>query len=209
MARSMLCVVPDNSIKAAIEGICSRGASLQIDSPLLQFAVHPGHDAGCFREAHEIARGYLGTVDQCIVVFDLEGCGQEVLGATAIEESVESRMRANGWANNCRAIVIEPELEAWVWSQSPVVERELGWAIGSVPNLGSWLKEENWIAETQSKPSRPKEAFLAAIRKVKKAQSPAIFKRLAQGVSLEQCEDRSFLRLRETLKEWFSQEGES
>ena len=106
------------------------------------------------------------------------------------------------WGSRARAIVLYPELEAWVWSDSRHVDDILGWK-NKKPKLREWLEDENWIDKGDSKPDRPKEAFEAALKEVGMVPSARLFKRLASKVSVKRCSDKSFLEFKKILKEWF------
>lgn len=54
------------------------------------------------------------------------------------------------------------------------------------------------------KPVRPKEAMEDALRSVRLPRSSALYRQLAQQVSLSRCTDESFLKLRKILQTWFS-----
>jgi hypothetical protein len=119
-----------------------------------------------------------------------------------LEADVEQRLATNGWADRARAIVIDPELESWVWSKSPEVDKALGWA-GHVPALRPWLTQNGWLHESEAKPARPKEAMDAALRVVRRPRSSAIFRELAERVSFRRCTDAAFGKLITTLQTWF------
>jgi hypothetical protein len=98
--------------------------------------------------------------------------------------------------------VIDPELEVWVWSQSPEVDRALGWSQRQ-PDLRTWLQSQDLLLERGQKPVDPKRAMHEALRCVRKPPSAAIFSQLAQNVSTQRCRDSAFLKLRSTLRTWF------
>ena len=99
-------------------------------------------------------------------------------------------------------MVIDPELEAWVWSDSPHVGAVLGWS--STPSdLRRTLVEAGHLDAGQIKPHRPKDAFDLILPLSKKRRSSALFLELAQKVSFESCKDPSFLKLKVTLQKWF------
>ncbi len=103
-------------------------------------------------------------------------------------------------------MVIDPELEAWVWSQDPAVDSVLGWS-GRDPTLRHWLQEQGFLAAGLVKPGRPKEAVQEALRLVRKARSSALYQDLAGVVSLEGCVDPAFVKLRLVLERWFGEQG--
>jgi hypothetical protein len=97
---------------------------------------------------------------------------------------------------------LDPELEVWVWSDSPEVDQVLGWHLAN-PDLRTWLRGKQYLEPTDIKPERPKEALEAALRQVRRARSSAIFRSLAEKVSVERCSDAAFGKLKATLTNWF------
>jgi hypothetical protein len=134
-------------------------------------------------------------------MFDFEGCGVESKTAQEIENEMEEAL-GNHWGERGSVVVIEPELDIWVWSDSPHVDRVLGWA-DRTPNLRNWIVSQGYMLPDQEKPIRPKEALEKALYVAKKPRSSAIYQSLAERVSLARCSDRAFKKLRETLRRWF------
>lgn len=98
--------------------------------------------------------------------------------------------------------MIDPELETWVWSESPHVDAALGWS-GRSPDLRSWLTERGWLDSGNPKPRRPKEAVEKALWAIRKARSSAIYAQLARKVTVSGCVDPAFSKLKATLQTWF------
>lgn len=194
----------DLDIEFALQGVLSRHKALGVRPIQVRFYRHPGRDPGCRTNAHEYLRSFVNTFRHALVVFDLEGSGSETKHRTQIELEIESRLRDNGWNDRAAVVVISPEVEAWVWSDSPHVDRVCGWT-DRTPSLREWLALNKFVATGQTKPSDPKRAFRDALRLVRKQPSAALFKELANTVSLTRCTDPSFEKLRETLQRWFPQ----
>ncbi len=112
------------------------------------------------------------------------------------------RLAQNGWADHSAAIVIDPELEAWVWGNYAQVEDVLGWQQGG-EGLRQWLIQKGFLQPPQLKPEHPKEALERALRILKKPRSSAIYHDLATGVSFDRCIDPAFQKLKQTLQNWF------
>lgn len=70
-------------------------------------------------------------------------------------------------------------------------------------HAAEFLRPYQKMYHNASKPENPKSAVEEIIRLKKIPRSSALFQRLAERVSLSRCTDRSFARLRETLKRWF------
>jgi len=202
----LLCLVADRNAEAALQGVLSRCESLQIRALTSTIRTHPERDPGCYLRGHEFLRFHGKGFLHALVMFDREGCGNEAQSREELEREVEDRLQSDGWGDRARAVVIDPELEAWVWSDSPQVEEALGW-VGRARTLRSWLIERGLLAEAATKPLRPKEAVEEALRLVRKPRSSAIYRELAEGVSLWRCRDRAFAKLRLTLQGWFGREN--
>lgn len=120
-----------------------------------------------------------------------------------LEEEMEETLKGH-WGEQGAVVVIAPELDIWVWSDSPHVDQILGWA-DRTPDLRSWLKEEGYMVSNQEKPKNPKEALEKALRMARKPRSSAIYQSLAERVSLARCSDRAFIKLKTTLQKWFKE----
>ena len=137
------------------------------------------------------------------MVFDWEGSGGERRGPREIlEAEVEARLAAAGWDDRARAVALQPEVEIWVWSDSPEVDRILGWQ-DHTPALRPWLQQRQFLPAGAAKPPRPKEALAAALREVRQVPSANLFRQLGASVGLTRCTDPAFAKLRATLQAWF------
>ncbi|HUW81404.1 MAG TPA: hypothetical protein VMZ31_01260 [Phycisphaerae bacterium] len=135
-------------------------------------------------------------------MFDRVGSGREGDPVSDLEEQVTRRLSAAGWGNRASAITIDPELEVWVWSDSPHVDRCLGWE-GQQPSLRMWLEEQGMWSPNEPKPKDPKRAVELALRHARKPRSSAVYRQLADTVGLQRCSDPALARLRALLRTWF------
>ncbi len=197
----LLALVADKNTEFALRGLLSRPAALGVRAVALQVYVHPERDPGCCRKAAAFLRPYARSFQHALVIFDRDGCGKERQPRTELEAELERGLAGAGWDDRAAVVVIDPELENWVWSDSPEVDRVLGWAelLGPVRD---WTRSRGFTW-SQGKPLRPKEAMEAALRHVRKPRSSALFEALAQRVGLERCRDPAFGKLRACLQRWF------
>jgi hypothetical protein len=202
--NDLLALVADRNMEAALAGILSRPKSLRTRAIAFDLRVHPRKDPGCCREGVAYLQVFADKYSHAILVFDHEGCGRESSTATELETELEAQLQAAGWQDRACAIVLEPELEIWVWSDSPHVAGQLGWAERKT-DVRSWLQQQGLWKAGNPKPDRPKEAVEAVLRKVKRPRSSALYKSLAEKVSLSRCQDRTFFKLKTTLHSWFPQ----
>lgn len=202
----LVILVADKNMEFGIRGLLSRGPSLGIRAITSDIYVHPERDPGCLLKAHHFLRPFLEDHDHALVMFDLQGCGREALTRQKLETEVEGNLSRSGWADRAACVVIDPELENWVWSDSPQVDRVLGWK-GRNPSLRDWLRQQGHSTDDGDKPNRPKEAVEDALRVVRKPRSSALYRELAESVSLERCLDPAFMKLKELLAKWFPRQN--
>lgn len=199
--RDLILLVADSNIEFTMKGLLSRPKSLGIRELDFQVVTHPERDPGCFLRSPDFLRPFQSKYRHALVVLDREGSGQEAQSRHELEEDLEQRL-AVVWKENAVAIVVDPELEIWLWSDSPEVDEVLGWQ-GRDPDLRSWLVEQDYAAKPTDKPERPKEATEQALRLARKPRSSALYRRLAKKVSFRRCTDPAFEKLKTTLRQWF------
>ncbi len=201
--RDLIVLVADNNMHSAIKGLLNRPRSFGIVEINYNILIHMHRDPGILNEAHEFLRPFARQYKYCLVLFDREGCGKDNVSVDALETEVQNRLEISGWKDRVKVVVLDPELENWVWSDSPWVERCLGWQ-GHQNNIREWLKLKGLWDEGDIKPKDPKGAVEAALREVRKPRSSSIYLDLARNVSFQRCTDQAFLRLKDILQSWFA-----
>jgi len=157
-------------------------------------------DPGVYAQAHEYLRSYSVTHRYAVVVLDAEWSGSP--GAEQIREKIQGDLCRSGWAEGqTETIVIEPELESWIWVESPQVGRALGWK--DATGLREWLEAEGWWPAGADKPTRPKEAVEAVLEKTGKSRSSARYGKIVREASIKHCNDPAFRELKTVLQRWF------
>jgi hypothetical protein len=197
----LVVLVPDKDMESAIAGLLSRHQALGIRQIKFKIHVHPWRDSGCFLNSHNFLCLMTNRYAHALVLFDHDGCGQEGQSRESLEEMVERQLSDAGWDDRAAVIVLDPELEIWVWSSSPHVDRCLGWE-GKQPKLRHWLcSQELWLENT-SKPTDPKKAVEQALRKAQKPRSSSLYEQLAKAVSLQGCTDQAFAKFKAVMQRW-------
>jgi len=200
--KDLILLTADRNMEFTFRGILERFQSLRIRPLVTEFRGHPHKDPGCLRESHDFLRPFVNQYEHALVIFDRDGCGAKESCREALEERVERLLFENGWGYRAAAIVIAPELDVWVWSDSPEVDIVLGW-LNREPNLRNWIKSEGFLQSGEVKPRRPKEALEQALRQSRTPRSSMLYQKLAERVSFERCIDPAFLKLMQTLQAWF------
>ena len=200
--KDLVALAADKNIEHALMGLFSRPQALGIRQIEVDIFVHPQRDPGCARRGVEFLANLSEQYRHGLLMFDHEGSGREHIPAGELQSELDGEFARTGWGNRARTIVLKPELEAWVWSRSPHVADIAGWR-GRRPSLREWLVEQSFLRENEFKHERPKEAFEAALREARKPRSSSLYRQMAERVSLQRCEDESFLTFRNTMTNWF------
>jgi len=200
--KDLIVLVADKNMEAVVTGLLGRPQSLGMRPITFDVFVHPRRDPGCLTGADDFLRPFCGAYRYALVLFDHEGCGRESVPAEALADEVKTRLESVGWTDRAEVVVLAPELEVWAWTDSPHVAHALGWA-GQMPSLRAWLVEHGYWQPDEAKPRRPKAAFEAVLRQVRKPRSSAIYGDLARSVSLKGHTEPAFLRLTQALQKWF------
>ncbi len=206
ITKDLIVLVPDKNIEFSLKGILARHQALRIRPLQVDIRVHPNRDPGCLLNGASFLSSFPHLYQRALVIFDRAGCGQEQKSCDELVEQVEQQLSAAGWSQRAAVIVLDPEIEIWVWSDSPHVSTVLGWD-GRTPDLRGWLNEQGFLVSGQVKPQDPKDAMEQILRIVKKPRSSNIYLQLAEKVSFDRCLDPSFLKLRSTLTDWFADQS--
>jgi len=198
--KDLIILVADKNTESAIQGLLLRPKALGIRSNLKwDIFVHPQRDPGCLRNAHNFLKPFCKEYSYALIIFDREGCGKENLSVKDLEEKVQKNLKSSGWDARAEVIVIDPELEVWVFSNSPHVVDLI--AEGDKEAYHNILSKEE--RTSTGKPCKPKQVMENILREKNIPRSSAIYKQLAKKVSLSKCCDPSFNQLCKILKTWF------
>lgn len=191
----------EQTIKTLLQ---DRQRSLGLRSIMWNVLRHPDRDPGCYNQAHTFLRSQIDIATKALVVFDHHGSGHDDETVDKIQDDVKEQLVRNGWqTEDVGVVVLSPELESWVWSDSPEVDQVLKWR-NRKSGLREWLQANTaYWHKGDPKPHAPKEAFLSALKQTGKRPPAPIFAELARRVSLNRCEDASFRRFKTLLQQWF------
>ena len=200
--KDLYVLVADQDMVETLEALLGRHESLGIRRIEYVVERHYMRDAGCRTDASRVLQRLSNKYRRAIVVLDKDGCGGGSASREEIQQKIEQDLTANRWKDRAKAVVIEPELEAWVWAGSPHVASVMGWSKG-YEDLKAWLVDRDLWSANSAKPSDPKAAMKAALREANRASSAALFGQMAQRVTLHSCQCPAFTELKQTLQHWF------
>lgn len=199
----LACIVADKNMEAAVSALLRRHQALGIRPITRRVHVHPQKDPGCFHRPTLVLDLYRRKAKHAMIILDHAWDGVPSRTGSDLESIIEGKLRLVGMEHWAAPVVIDPELEAWVFSKSTNVARVLGWA-GKTPDLRGALEQQGLWDPNDLKPRDPKAALEWALLTAKRQSiTSSIFHQLADRVSLDNCEDRSFMRFKQLLQDWF------
>ena len=199
--KDLYVLVADLDMLQTMEKLLNRSVKLGIRPINFAVAKHLDRDAGCRTKSSQYLRSHIRHYQYALVMFDKEGCGDND-SREEIQHKVERDLAKNGWSGRSKAVVIDPELETWVWTGSNHVPKVLGWECG-YEELKAWLATEGLWPSNSAKPPDPKSAMRVALSKGRRNVSAKLFGQLAKSTTLRHCQDSAFRELRNTLQRWF------
>jgi hypothetical protein len=198
--KDLVFLVADKDMQFALNGGIKRHEALNIRQITFDFLPHPQHDPGVRTTGVSMLNLVKNKYSHALLILDFEGSGTDHSSATALEEELDHELSLN-WSNNAKAIVIDPELEVWMWGSDNAMEVHIGRPDQS--GIRPWLKTKGFQFNANEKPLRPKEALDLVLKNNHRPHSSAIFDLIASNISLQNCKEKSFLRLKKQLQTWF------
>jgi hypothetical protein len=205
--RDCFFIVADSNMEHALRGMLARerfDLALQCGrfafDPRLDILVAVGdNDPGLLQRIESYVRPPRASHSHVVVMIDAEWTGSP--GAPAIRSQILEGCTRSGWPErDVVAAVIDPELETWIWQDSPIVEAALGY---SGPSLRQALASSGAWPTGSTKPPRPKETLEAELRRRRIPRSSALYRRIMERISIKHCVDPAFVELRSALQRWF------
>lgn len=204
--RDCVFLVADAQIEAMVSGFLTRqqyhlslGCKPFDFHPRKDIVVHPQRDPGVYTRGIELLAPYRTSHRRAVVILDAAWEGSP--GHAAIRTKI-SRDLAAQWPDYL-VIVLEPELEVWIWQDSVHVVKNLG--ATDFATLRASLEQGGFWRAGESKPHKPKEAVEHALRRARIPRSAVIYKRIAASISVTRCVDPALVALRDGFKGWFGQ----
>lgn len=199
--KDLVILVADKNAQYALQGVLSRPQALGIRPLSFEFRTHVGRDGGARSSGVEVLARERARFSHALLVFDFEGCGAEgVATAVDLQSQLDERL-SSLWDENARTVVIEPEVDAWLWGAEAVLRDVLKWPLEQ--GIRDWLMAKGFEFSQSGKPLRPKEALEALVPIHRQPRSSALYEKITGRISLQRCSDQSFNSMRTTLQGWF------
>ena len=153
--KDLIVLVADKDMEYALKGLLARPAALGIRSVNADILVHPQHDAACAQRGVPFLAGFSDQYEYGLLMFDHEGSGKEDIPALDLQKQINEEFLRSTWGTRARAIVLSPELESWVWSDSPTLTTWQGGKIEILRFVAGWPIRAGY-KRTRPNPGSPK-----------------------------------------------------
>ena len=92
-----------------------------------------------------------------------------------------------------------------MWGSDNKIQQVLNWS----RDMGAreWVQQQGYDLDADGKPVQPKEALEALLREIRQPRSSALYLEIASQISLRNCTDDAFQRLKLQLANWFSSDN--
>jgi hypothetical protein len=195
-------LVADKNMEFALKGILDRPEALGIRRIRYEIRQHSGRDGGVRSTGPETLALLRSESRYGLLVLDWEGSGCERnQSAVELEAELDQRLGVCWGTRTAKAIVIEPELDVWMWGSNNLLADVLGWS--ETRSIREWLITKDYQFSPSGKPLRPKEALEDVLRHLRRPRSAAVYRTIAAKISLQKCTDLAFGRLKTQLQGWF------
>lgn len=217
--RDCLWFVADSAMANVVDGFLSEGHlegrlgcrsfRFDFDQDLIEAPrFGKGADGGIYGHCHRLLQenGYLNSHQRLIVMLDQEFGGERP--AVEVRQEILERLQLNGWSDGrADVVVIDPELEVWVWQDNPHVQAAVGFS--GTGSLRQALNNDAEWPEGLGKPLQPKTLFRQVCRRYRTTYNSSLYRDIVEKVSVKNCTDSAFQQLIATLCRWFPIGGEA
>jgi hypothetical protein len=208
--RDLFVYVADGNMAEAVGGLLDRKqkhlalgcAHFTFDSRTDIKVAKGQNDPGVYTRADELMRPFAADYQHAVVIVDEAWDGSP--GAAAIEARLQDHLIAAGWLPaKALALVVSPEADVWLWTQTDHTACALGWSDWTT--LQAALAQTNHWSAGQHKPPHPKEAAEWALRRGPKRipRSSKLYRQVSEKVALRRCADPALATFIQQLQTWF------
>jgi hypothetical protein len=199
--KDLVLLVPDKNTQFALQGALRRPKAMGIRPIEFDFRSHPGRDGGVRSTGTDLLSGEHQRFKHALMVFDRDGSGSPAgQSATDLEQELDARLNLV-WGGKAKVIVIEPEVDIWLWGSENIMRDLLNWH--APEGIRPWLAARGHQFDPSGKPTHPKDAVESLVRFLNQPRSSALYEKITSRISLHRCTDASFLRVRAVLRNWF------
>lgn len=204
--KDLLLLAADADAGAFFSSLISRGEALGIRPITLDTDRHPGRDSGVVQSGPELLSMRKGQYRRTLLILDHHGSGRDQrMSPSELAASLQLRLDQCTWTHKSLVVVLEPEVERWLWSTGAALARHFGVSQDVLTRYANhWCKSVGLTLD-DAKAEKPKELFEGVVRgSLRRTLSPRDFARIGALASVRALSaEPDFVRLRAALRGWF------
>ena len=211
--KDLFVYAADADAVAFLNAILNKPEALGIRKIRFDIDRNGGRDSGMIKNGAEFVRTerIKNNYRKVILMWDHHGSGRERRQKPLqVSQEIQDKLDSFTWEDNSATIVLNPELEQWLWHCEQAVAKHFGMA---AEQLQQWCEKyagEQGVPPADIKKQNPKGVFQYIMDKcLDRSLKPRDFEeigRLASIKGLQDCE--SFRKFTKTLQGWFAGAGE-
>jgi len=235
--KPLVIMTADGQCKATLRGFFERKkfylslgcGPIELDDetfdPENDIVVHPGKDPGVWSDPQKVLFSTGKVYEKALIILDhaWEGAPPADQLIERIKTLVEKEAKLE--PHRFEVILIEPELEAWIWQRNQQVVDAFGFK-GNEAALWNLFEDKSLLLDQDEeehrfvpanalggqppawpmanpKPENPKGLVEALKSHCRSGPPSEIFSEISSHISVKNCGDEAFQLLRAKLREWF------
>jgi hypothetical protein len=203
----------DADTQAFLGAVLARSSALGTKPINIELDRHPQRDAGMVQSGPELLRMRKGEARYAVMVLDFHGSGADTRSnrsnPVALQLELQDRLDRATWRSNSLVVVLEPELEHWLWYARVALAKHWELSRAQVDDLILEWSNNAGLKPDEAVAKHPKELFEYAMRnRLKRTISPRDFQCIGAVAGIRSLElSPAFARLVQQLRAWFPADG--
>ena len=208
MKKDLIIRVADADMERFLHAILNKPKALGIRP--IQFDIERNTDArgdsGMRANGVELTRMDKDDYHKEVLMWDYQGCGHEhKKSAQIVATETQDHLDRISWQDNSAVIIIEPELERWLWYCEQAIAAHLQKTVTELQQWSETYANQQNMSLADLKESDPKGLFVYIVcTRLRRTRTPRNYEQIGKHASiknLQTCE--SFRQFIKTLQTWF------
>lgn len=201
-------IVAGRKDEVVLKAVLKRWQELGI-RPIIFEINRRGSDSIVVREGAMQARIRAREFKHFLCLWDHKDSGKGNEPPSQVQDELQEHLNRRRLQNREKALVIDPELEIWLWQDKKAIARVLGISQKQLARCLNRWQSANFPKRTleQILSKFPKEALEEVCQEAREKLTAALYQRIAHTADLSLwASEQGFQQLCQTLLNWFSAE---
>ena len=208
MKKHLIIRVADADMERFLNAILNKPEALGIRP--IQFDIERNTDArgdsGMRANGAELTRMDKDDYQKVVLMWDYQGCGHEhKKSAQTVAKETQDQLDRISWQANSAVIIVEPELERWLWYCEQAIAEHLHKTVAELQQWGETYANQRNMSLADLIEQDPKGLFEYIVcTHLRRTRTPRNYEQIGKRASIKSLqESESFRQFAETLQNWF------